>query len=135
MRLRTFESLMGILLITAASVVVAAGSFGGQHSAAPKANADAITGDWAVTFELQGTKVPASFRLKLDGDKVTGTADSHHTGAGTLSKGSWLDNRLDLTIDFAAHESIVVTGKIENGKLVGEFATEGMRGTWTAEKK
>ncbi|MDT7807799.1 MAG: hypothetical protein QOJ70_1612 [Acidobacteriota bacterium] len=88
-----------------------------------------------MTFELQGTKVPASFKLKLNGDKVTGTADSHHTGAGTLSKGSWLDNKLDFTLDFAAHESIVVTGKIENGKLVGEFATEGMRGTWTAEKK
>ena len=134
MRLRTFDTLIVILILTAASVALAEGSFGSQHPGSSKAKADTLTGDWDVILELEGNKVAAIFKLKLDGDKVTGTADSHHTGPGTLSKGSWLDNKLTFTLDFAAHESIVVTGKVENGKLVGEFATEGMRGTWTAEK-
>jgi hypothetical protein len=86
-------------------------------------------------FELQGTRVPGQFELKLDGNKVTGTVESAHTGSGTLSKGWWEDNKITFTLDFATHESIVVTGKLKDGKLIGEFSTEGMQGTWEAKKK
>jgi hypothetical protein len=86
-------------------------------------------------FELQGTRVPGKFKLKLDGNKVTGTAESEHTGPGTLSEGKWADNKISFTLDFATHESIVVTGTVKDGKLIGDFKTEGMQGTWEASKK
>jgi hypothetical protein len=96
---------------------------------------DPITGDWEGAFTIQGMTVPATFKLKLDGDKVTGTAESEHTGPGTLSKGTWTDDKLSFTLDFAKHESIAATATLKDGKLVGEFRTEGMQGTWEAKKK
>jgi len=98
-------------------------------------DADPLSGEWNVSFYVQGSTTPATFKLKLDGDKVTGTADSAHTGPGTISKGSWTDNKLNFTLDFKSHESIAVTGILKDGKLVGEFRTEGFVAKWEATKK
>jgi hypothetical protein len=119
------------LTLSASSIVLATTS----QDKPSQAKADPVSGDWDVTFEIQGMSVPANFKLKLDGDKVTGTAYSDHTGAGTVSKGSWVDNKLNFTLDFAKHESIVVNGVANDGKISGEFLTEGMKGTWQATKK
>jgi hypothetical protein len=105
-----------------------------RHEVLPQ-NPDPISGDWDVSFLVQGTTTPAIFKLKLDGDKVTGTAESAHTGSGTISKGSWSDNQLSFTLDFKSHESIVVTGTLKDGKLSGEFRTEGFVSKWEAKKK
>ena len=100
-----------------------------------KTDADPISGDWDVSFYVQGTTYPATFKLKLDGNKVTGTAYSEHTGAGTLRDGSWKANQLSFTIDFARHESIAVTGTLKDGTLSGEFRTEGFSEKWEAKRK
>ncbi len=100
-----------------------------------KTDADPISGEWDVSFYVQGSTYPATFKLKLDGNKVTGTAYSEHTGAGTLRDGSWAENKLSFTLDFAKHESIAITGHFENDKLVGEFTTEGFTAKWDAKKK
>jgi hypothetical protein len=96
---------------------------------------DPISGEWKGLFEVGGYSAEFTLKLKLTGTTVTGTAESGHTGPGTLSKGSWSDNKLSITMDFAAHESIAVTGTLKDGKLVGEFSTEGMQGTWAATKR
>jgi hypothetical protein len=132
MRLRRLISLLAVMVIAVASSSVLAATL--QHQTV-KDKSDPISGEWEVVFELQGTTVPGKFKLKLDGDKVSGTVESEHTGSGTLSKGSWGDNKIGFTLDFAAHESIVVTGKLEDGKLIGEFRTEGMQGKWEAKRK
>jgi hypothetical protein len=84
---------------------------------------------------LQGKTYPATFTLKLDHNKVTGTAYSEHTGAGTLRDGSWAENKFSFTLDFAKHESIAIAGHLEGDKLVGEFTTEGFTAKWDAKKK
>jgi hypothetical protein len=66
---------------------------------------------------------------------VTGTAESTHTGPGTVRDGSWISGKLSFTLDFKTHESIVITGKLQETKLVGEFTTEGFTSTWEATKK
>ena len=132
MRLRAFASLLVIALITVAASSLTAATLRRQP-AQPKA--DHISGEWDGTFTLQGTTIPVKFKFKLDGERVTGTAESEHTGPGTLSKGTWADEKLGFTMDFAAHESIVVTGVWKDGKLSGEFRTEGMQGTWEAKKR
>ena len=96
---------------------------------------DLISGDWDALFKVGEHTSPASFKLKLDGDKVTGTAESSHTGPGTIRDGSWIDGKLSFTLDFKTHESIVITGKLQETKLVGEFTTEGFTSTWEATKK
>ena len=100
-----------------------------------KMDVDPLSGDWDVSFYVQGKTYPATFNLRLDGNKVTGTAYSEHTGAGTLRAGSWAENKFSFTLDFAKHESIAITGHPEGDKLVGEFTTEGFTAKWDAKKK
>ena len=96
---------------------------------------DLISGDWDALFKVGEHTSPATFKFKLDGDKVSGTAESAHTGPGTIRDGSWVDGKLTFTLDFKTHESIAITGKLQETKLVGEFTTEGFTSTWEATKK
>src|SRR5215510_10242762 len=61
---------------------------------------DPISGEWNVMFYVEGHNTPATFTFKLDGQKVTGTAYSDHTGPGTIRDGKWADSRLSFTLDF-----------------------------------
>jgi hypothetical protein len=98
--------------------------------------ADPISGEWNVSFFVKGhPTTPASFRLKLDGEKVTGTAYSDHTGEGTVRDGKYTDGKLSFTLDFKKHESIAIMGGAKDGKLAGEFTTEGFTAKWEAAKK
>jgi len=96
---------------------------------------DLISGDWDALFKVGEHTSPATFKFKLDGDKVSGTAESAHTGPGTIRDGSWVDGKLTFTLDFKTHESIAITGKLQETKLIGEFTTEGFTSTWEATKK
>jgi hypothetical protein len=116
-------------------MMIASLSVAAFHNGSAPHDPDPISGEWNVLFEVQDTKVPGTFNLNLDGDKVTGKVETKHTGPGTISHGSWVDNKLSFTADFAAHESIAITGKLKDGSLIGEFSTEGTKGTWEAKRK
>ncbi|MDQ3908147.1 MAG: hypothetical protein M3268_07365 [Acidobacteriota bacterium] len=132
MRVRKF-------LIVIAAALASATALAGVQSAKAAADdkaADQISGDWDVVFTIEGMKVPGTFTLKLDGDKLTGTAFTQHTGPGTLHDGgTFAHGELSFTLDFAKHESIAVAGRLKDGKLSGEFRTEGREGTWEGTKK
>lgn len=96
---------------------------------------DPVSGDWDVSFFVHEKKTPATFTLKLEGTKVTGTAYSDHTGAGTVRDGKWVDGKLSFTLDFKKHESIAITGAVKEGKLMGQFTTEGFTEKWEAVRK
>ena len=96
---------------------------------------DLITGEWTVSFFVNGRSTPATFVLKLDGDKVTGTANSDHTGQGTVRDGKFEKGKLSFTLDFQKHESIAINGELKGEKLAGEFRTEGFVANWEAVKK
>lgn len=108
-------------------------------AAAPKtesapAAGDPLSGDWDASADAQGTAIPFTLKLKLDGDKVTGSSESAQ-GAVPLSKGTWTANKLSFTLD-TPNGSIGMTGTIQGGKLVGEFDFAGqMTGKWEATKK
>jgi hypothetical protein len=98
--------------------------------------ADPITGEWDVTFYVNDTTTPATFKFKLEGTKVTGTAYSDHTGEGTIRDGKWLDGKLSFAADFKKHQSIVVQGILKDGKLAGEVHhPEGPTYKWEASRK
>ena len=96
---------------------------------------DPISGEWDVTFYVHEQKTPASFTFKVDGKTVTGTAYSDHTGPGTIRDGKYADGKLSFTLDFQKHESIIVNGALRDGKLSGEFTTEGFTDKWEATRK
>jgi hypothetical protein len=127
---RTVACLLSVLL-TGSGALAPKSIAGTSNAQVDKANP--ISGDWNATFEVEGTTVPFRFKLRLDGRKVTGTAESEHTGAGTLKDGSYSDEKLTFTVVFDHHEPIAVSGKLEGNKLSGEFSTEGRKGTWYAE--
>ena len=102
-----------------------------HHAAAT----DELSGEWAVTFYVHEHKIPASFTFKVEGTTVTGTAYSDHTGPGTIRDGKYADGKLSFTLDFQKHESISVNGALKEGKLSGEFTTEGFTDKWEAMKR
>jgi hypothetical protein len=106
------------------------------ESSRPAADSnDPLTGEWNVSFFVHESKTPATFTLKLEGTKITGTAYSDHTGPGTIRDGKWADGGLSFTVDFKKHESIAITGTLKDGKLLGEFTTEGFTEKWEAVRK
>jgi hypothetical protein len=144
MRLKSFQGLLALtLLAVVASVCSAIASDReglanrqlAQQTTAQGNQTDPLSGGWDVSFFVRGNPSPATFEFKLEGTKVTGTATSDHTGPGTIRDGSWTDGKLSFTLDFKKHESIAVKGTMKDGKLVGEFTTEGFTSNWEAVKK
>lgn len=136
MHLRMVLSLALVALFSSTGVLLATGrGLRAATKTAARSVEDPISGEWEGLFEIGGGSATVTFKLKLDGDKVTGTVGSAHTGPGTISKGSWADDKLAFILDFEKHESIAVTGSLQDGQLSGEFRTEGMVGKWKAKKK
>ncbi len=100
---------------------------------APKAAADPISGEWSATAEAQGMTLPFTLKLKLDGDKVSGTSESQ-SGVASV-KGTWKDGKLSLNLD-SQQGSILLNAVLRDGKLVGDYDFSGqMSGKWEASKK
>jgi hypothetical protein len=105
-----------------------------KKETAPMAG-DPLSGDWDASADAQGTAIPFTLKLKLEGDKVTGSSESAR-GAVPLTKGTWTGNKLSFTIDVPDTGSISMTAIIKDGKLVGDFDLMGqMTGKWEATKK
>lgn len=107
---------------------------GGAKPAAPAAGGDPISGEWAAAADANGTQFPFTLKLKLEGDKVTGSSDSDQ-GSAPVSKGSWVGNKLSFTLD-TPNGAITFTATLKDGKISGDFDFAGqMTGKWEAKKK
>lgn len=95
---------------------------------------DPISGEWDATADAQGTSIPFTLKLKLEGDKVTGTSDSPQ-GSAPLSKGTYSAGKISFSLD-TGNGAIGMTGTVKDGKIVGDFDFAGqMTGKWEAKKK
>jgi len=102
-------------------------------SAAPAAG-DPISGEWDAVADANGSQFPFTLKLKLEGDKVTGSSDSAQ-GSAPLSKGSFAGGKLSFSID-TPNGAIAMTAMLKDGKLAGDFDFAGqMAGKWEAKKK
>ena len=122
-------------LVFVVSVALVPGIIQGGTLAAGVDKPDPISGEWTGRFQIEGNSADFTFKLRLNGSTVSGTGESEHTGPGTVSKGTWSGNKISFTMDFAAHDSIEVTGVLKDGKLAGEFRSHDRQGTWEASKK
>ena len=95
---------------------------------------DPVSGTWDITFSVAGQSASGTITLKVEGNKVTGTVNSAHTGAGTITDGKWEKGKLTCTAKFDKHEDVVMSGGEKDGKLSGEFQAEGNTGTWVATR-
>jgi hypothetical protein len=144
MRLVSFAGLLALTLlaiVTSGHSVIARHHEGLTNCESTKQTpekekpADPISGAWGASFYVQGATIPATFDLKLDGTKVTGTVNSDYTGPGTIRDGSWAEGKLSLTLHFEKRDTIAVNGTLKDGKLLGEFTAEGFTSNWEAVKK
>ena len=103
--------------------------------ASSPAASGSVKGDWNATFTIAGQSVDGTISLDVNGKTLTGTVFTEHTGKGTVTDGTFDDNKLNCTLKFEKHESIALTGEFKDDKLSGTFDTEGMTGTWTAVRK
>ena len=143
MRFRAFVILVVVGLI-AASVVSAApaqhpDANHAQHHAdlnhsANPSHADPISGEWEASFKGPQEIPPftQTFKLKLDGEKVTGTSESNF-GTGKI-KGTWSANKLKITVE-SERGAMELAALLKEGKLVGEWAVSHGEGKWEAKKK
>jgi len=113
------------VLILATSMAVA------QQGSRPSGS---IAGEWNITFMVQGQTVPGTLVLAAEGETVTGTVETQHTGPGKLQDGKFAGSKLSATCVFDRHESIELMGELQGEKLVGTFLTEGREGKWEATR-
>jgi hypothetical protein len=107
-----------------------------RHTVSAQQGIDPLSGEWSVTFHIEDTTLPATFKFKLEGTKVSGTVFSDNTGEGTIRDGKWLDGKLSFAADFKDHQPVVIEGVLKDGKLVGEaHHAEGPTFKWEATKK
>ena len=92
---------------------------------------DGVNGDWDATMHIVGYTVTGSMTFKADGETLTGSCFTEHTGKGTIT-GTVKDDNVTFTAKFEKHEDIDFTGTFKDGKLDGEFKTEGNTGQWSA---
>lgn len=126
----------GLELKRAAMVAAAPASSVGAPAAAaaPAAAGDPISGEWDAAADAGGTSFPFTLKLKLEGDKVTGSSDSAQ-GSAALSKGTFVGDKLTFTLD-TPNGAIGFTATLKDGKIMGDFDFAGqMTGKWEASKK
>lgn len=104
-------------------------------SPASSAPVDSVKGEWLGVFAIAGHTAEVTMAFQVHGSQLSGTIVSEHTGPGVVTNGKWEDSKLSCTLKFEKHESIEFWGTLKDGKLSGEFKTEGMTGTWTATRK
>jgi hypothetical protein len=111
-----------------------AGGASGETAKPATGGADPVSGEWDATADAQGTTIPFTLKLKLEGDKVTGSSDSAQ-GSLPISKGTFVANKLTFSLD-TPNGAIVLTGMVKDGKIEGEFDFAGQAtGKWGAKKK
>ena len=96
---------------------------------------DDLKGEWYGLFAIASKSSEAKIKFEIEGDRLTGTVFTEHTGLGTVTDGVVRGSKFKCTLRFEKHEAIQMTGEILNDKLSGSFTTEGMTGTWTAKRK
>lgn len=103
-------------------------------ASAPAAAGDPISGDWDGSADAGGMTIPFTLKLKLEGNKVTGSSSSDQ-GTATISNGKWDGNKLSFSLD-TPQGSITMSGMVKDGKIDGDFDFSGqMTGKWQAKKK
>ena len=107
----------GRLELKRAGMVVAAApasSVDAEEPARPRRRATWYPATGMPAADAQGTPYPFTLKLKLEGDKVTGTSDSAQ-GSAPLSKGTFGAGKLSFTLD-TPNGAIGMTGTDQRRK-------------------
>ena len=98
----------------------------------PAAKAADVSGTWKGAFDFQGTSVPLTIHLTMDGIKVTGTVEGLESGPAEIHDGVVNGEELSfwLNTDYQGQTyKLVYKGKVTAGQIDFDFGTE--EGSWS----
>lgn len=101
--------------------------------AAPAPAGDPISGEWECSADANGTAIPFTLKIKLDGDKVTGTSEGAQ-GATPVTAGSFSAGKLSFSLDIGG-AVVKMSGMVKEGKVAGDYDFGGQAGKWDGKKK
>lgn len=108
---------------------------GAAKPAAPAAAAgDPISGEWECSADANGSAVPFTLKIKLDGEKVTGISEGAQ-GPTPVTAGSFSAGKLSFSLDVGG-TVVKMNGMVKEGKVAGDYDFGGqMTGKWDGKKK
>ncbi len=93
-----------------------------------------LSGTWECTSRGgQHGEMPFTLLLQQIGETVTGSLTSP-VGGSQISEASFKNKTLDIQID-TDQGSYLLTARLKNGKLVGNWSSQTQRGTWEGSKQ
>lgn len=102
---------------------------------ARRAASASLTGKWSVVArDAEGNQMRATLDLKADGERLTGALITESGDSAPLVDGRLQGDSFSFKI-YTGDGNIEVKGKLENGKVAGEYTTpNGSKGTYTATR-
>jgi hypothetical protein len=94
---------------------------------------DPISGEWECSAEANGTAIPFTLKIKLEGGKVTGTSEGDQ-GATAITAGMFSEGKLSFSLDVGGTE-VKMVGVVKEGKVTGDYDFGGQAGKWEGKKK
>lgn len=108
------------------------GKFTGKRAASASMS---LTGKWNVLAQdAEGNSIRSTLDLNQEGDRLTGTITTESGDTAPLVDGKVQGGAFTFKI-YVGDGNIEVKGKLDNGKVSGEYVTpNGSKGTYTATK-
>lgn len=104
--------------------------------------ADDPTGTWTWTMERQGQTREVTLKLKLDGDKLTGSMPGRNNTETAITDGKYKDGELSFSVvrEFNGNKmTSKYSGKVSGDSIKGKIETERgdqkMSRDWEAKKQ
>ncbi len=101
-------------------------------AALPAAKAADVSGTWKGAFDFQGSSIPLTLHLKLDGAKVTGSVEGLPTTPAEIHDGALAGDTVTFWVnsDYQGQTyKLVYKGKIAADQISFDFGTED--GSWS----
>ncbi len=98
----------------------------------PGARAADPSGTWKGAFDFQGSEVPLTINLKIDGAKVTGTVEGLPTTPADIHDGTLTGDTVSFWVntDYEGQTyKLVYKGKVTGDQISFDFGTE--EGSWS----
>lgn len=107
-----------------------AGKFSGKRVATAS-----LAGRWSVVArDAEGNQIRSTLDLKVEGDRLSGTITTDSGDSAPLVDGKVEGDSFSFKI-YVGDGNIEVKGRLENGKVAGEYVTpNGSKGTYTATR-
>ena len=116
--------------VVMAAILAVAGSFAW-------AAAEDVNGTWKWSVERNGQKFESTLKLKLEGDKLTGTISGRGGTDTAIEEASFKDNEVKFNVTRERNGQKVTTkysGKLSGDTITGTAVTGERSNEWKAER-